>query len=435
MNPLTLVLVLALVQFGAVKGKVTQVDGTTPVKNLRVDAYEALTKTLINSNKTDTLGIYVIGNLPTGNYKIRTWNLSGPYWSEPYVNMYYNNTLYWDSSSTVAVNDPDTVPNINISVPAGGNIQGRVFQSDSITSYKGFCLIAAFYKSVGEISMAGFADTGNGIYRIGGLPPGWYKIEYMPYGESMADDLIDTIYAFEYYHNANDWAIAESIYVAPMDSVLGINAVMDTGGTISGHVYQQDGATPMSGVKVTCWQYGNQYYGWSSIVSDTTDVSGQYKLAALRTGNHRVSATKSGYDTLWYDNEVDSSIANLVPVTMPNNTPNIDFNMQITGVAEEYIAEGIQPHQKIKLTISPNPVSSKAAIKYVITANSSVMLDIYNISGQRVKRLAPGEINPGTYMASWSGQDENNQRMPNGVYICRLVWGGNSTAIKMLLLR
>lgn len=435
MNPLTFVLALALVQFGAVKGKVTQIDGTTPVNNIRVDAYNASSKKFIYFGNTDTLGIYTIGNLPTGSYKIRTWNFSGPYWSEPYVNMYYNNSLYWDSSSTVAVNEPDTVPNINFSVPTGGNIQGRVFQSDSITPYKGICFIAAFYKGVGEVSMTGFADTGNGNYLIGGLPPGWYKVDFLPYGQSIADDLIDTLYSFEYYHNADNWALAESIYVAYMDSVSGINAVLDTGGTISGHVYQQDGLTPISGVEVTCWQYGNPYYGWSEMVSDTTDVSGQYKLAALRTGNHRVSAAKTGYDTLWYNNKPNSSSADYVVVAMPYNTPNIDFNMQITGVAEGYIAENILPRPKIDLQISPNPVSSKAIIKYDISANGSIMLDIYNISGQRVTRLVSGEKSPDIYMTYWNGFSDNNVRMPNGVYICRLICGSSSNTKKILLVR
>lgn len=428
MNPMTFVLTLALVQFGAVKGKVTQIDGLTPIKGMRVDAYNAITKKLTYSDHSDSLGYYNINRLPSGQYKIRTYD-----WSSTYSNLYYNNVLHWDAAETLTVTEPDSITDIDFQLPTGGKIKGKMYHADGVTAYTGYGLVGAYFSSDGDIACIAIKDTTTENYSLGGLQSGWYKVILYPMDYGMQGD---TIHAMEFYNNAYQWNQAQDIYVSSPDSVLGIDAAFDTGATITGHVLDSNGMIPMGNAAIACFLYLNDFFGWSQYYDAIfTDTTGHYRLYSLMSGNYKVRAVKSGYDTLWYNNQADSSTANLVSVAMPNNTPNIDFNMQITGVAEEYITEYIQQRQKIDLTISPNPVSSKAVIKYVITANSPIMLDIYNISGQRVKRLEHGKINTGTYLAYWNGGDDNNQRMPNGVYICRLVCGSNLTTTKILLLR
>lgn len=426
MNTITFIMALALVQFGAVKGKVTQVDGITPIKNLRVDAYDSTTKKLIYSKNTDSLGAYVIGNLPTGNYKIRTTD-----YTSSYVNMYYDNKLYWDSSATVNVFDPDTVPNINIIIPTGGKMKGHVYKADGITPFNGFCFVTAMYCKTGEGAELGFVDTIDGSYKMSGLPTGWYKIQYYPF--DMAHNNVDTIYPIEYYNNADTWASAESIYIAAPDSVTGIDAVLDTGGSISGHVYQDDGTTPLSGVSVACWINMNNYYSWGKVAAETTDVNGYYRLSAFRTDNYRVSAIKSGYDTLWYDNKLDSSFANLVPVIMPDNTPNIDFRMNISGV------EGT-PEEQPKVAILvlkayPNPFRDNTTINYQLPDKGVASLTVYNVAGELVKVLEKTNSTAGVHQVVWKGVDENGKKVTNGIYICRLSFGKYTTTQKIILIK
>ncbi|MBI5805199.1 T9SS type A sorting domain-containing protein [candidate division TA06 bacterium] len=74
--------------------------------------------------------------------------------------------------------------------------------------------------------------------------------------------------------------------------------------------------------------------------------------------------------------------------------------------------------QKIKLW--PNPFYALANIQYSLDKTQHVSLNIYNITGQRVKTLINGKQNAGIYNLTWSGTNEQGQRLSNGVYfICQ----------------
>ncbi len=84
----------------------------------------------------------------------------------------------------------------------------------------------------------------------------------------------------------------------------------------------------------------------------------------------------------------------------------------------------------------PNPHESPATINYHLPAPSKVKLGIYDVSGRLVRTLrdgAPEEAGP--HSAVWRGRDDDNRRLPSGVYFYRLEAGGKSCMRRMVLLR
>jgi hypothetical protein len=78
----------------------------------------------------------------------------------------------------------------------------------------------------------------------------------------------------------------------------------------------------------------------------------------------------------------------------------------------------------------PNPFNPKTIINYQIVKNSHVTLQIYDITGRKIKTLINKNHNIGEYFVSF---DANG--LASGVYIYKLTAGDVIKSRKMLLLR
>jgi hypothetical protein len=70
---------------------------------------------------------------------------------------------------------------------------------------------------------------------------------------------------------------------------------------------------------------------------------------------------------------------------------------------------------------SPNPFSSETTIQYGLPKQSHVMLEVFNLRGERVKLLTNGVREPGRHAARWDGTDAAGQDVGSGVYLCRII--------------
>jgi len=80
-------------------------------------------------------------------------------------------------------------------------------------------------------------------------------------------------------------------------------------------------------------------------------------------------------------------------------------------------------------------------IEHELPQSAEIQLVVYDVTGQRVPRLASGPRQAGdTYALRWDGRDEAGRQMASGVYLYRLeaaaVTGGRIVQTpKLLLLR
>jgi hypothetical protein len=83
----------------------------------------------------------------------------------------------------------------------------------------------------------------------------------------------------------------------------------------------------------------------------------------------------------------------------------------------------------------PNPFTNETKIRFDLTAESQVSVDIFNILGQSVKTLFAGRLSGGQKTITWNGRYDNGVKCPSGVYIIRVITDGKTSVKKAVLIK
>jgi hypothetical protein len=102
------------------------------------------------------------------------------------------------------------------------------------------------------------------------------------------------------------------------------------------------------------------------------------------------------------------------------------FTPDYTGVREE---EGVPREIALKQNF-PNPFNPATLIEFSVTAEGPVLLEVFNLLGERVATLVD-EVRPaGQYREAF-----NASRLTSGVYVYSLHTGGVALHRKMVLVK
>ena len=82
----------------------------------------------------------------------------------------------------------------------------------------------------------------------------------------------------------------------------------------------------------------------------------------------------------------------------------------------------------------PNPFNPSTIIPYQLPAPTRVRLEVFNILGQRVATLVDGQQTAGFHTATWNAADASGRGVATGVYLYRLLAGGERLTRSMVLL-
>ena len=90
-----------------------------------------------------------------------------------------------------------------------------------------------------------------------------------------------------------------------------------------------------------------------------------------------------------------------------------------------------------KLNNYPNPFNPTTTISFNLTTEitESTELIIYNLKGQKIKKLGIRNLKLGINKVEWDGTDQNNQPVASGIYFYKLRSGKIEISRKMLLLK
>ena len=83
----------------------------------------------------------------------------------------------------------------------------------------------------------------------------------------------------------------------------------------------------------------------------------------------------------------------------------------------------------------PNPFNSQTVIPIQLHKNASVLVELFDINGRRVKTLLNENRASGTYTLVWNGRDDYGQDAASGVYTVRFTANNSVETLKILLLR
>ena len=81
----------------------------------------------------------------------------------------------------------------------------------------------------------------------------------------------------------------------------------------------------------------------------------------------------------------------------------------------------------------PNPFVNHTNITFELTAKSKVVVEIYSLSGQKIKQLINLEMSAGKHSIQWNAQNDNYSKVEPGVYICRMLVGNKSEFSRQLV--
>ena len=230
---------------------------------------------------TNESGLYEVTGLPAGRYVVSASKV-------PYATVEYGQQRALAAGSEVAVREGTVSDNIDIAMPRGSVIAGRVF--DDLGEPAAYLSVMAFRSRYSEgrrtLSPVGrsAATDDIGQYRIAGLPPGSYYVRTTPPPADAAFNL-----APSYYPGTQDVGAAEPVTVGLGTEVAGIDFSILPGGLarVRG-VVVADRGQPARGARIALVGVSTGSSGSAAVRQDGSFAlenvaPGDYHLAAMRT--------------------------------------------------------------------------------------------------------------------------------------------------------
>ena len=89
----------------------------------------------------------------------------------------------------------------------------------------------------------------------------------------------------------------------------------------------------------------------------------------------------------------------------------------------------------LRVQAARNPVREAASIEFDMPARGVLTATVYDVRGSLIACLIEAEVDAGPGALIWSLRDEEGDRVPAGVYFCRVSALGDERTVKIVLLR
>ena len=119
--------------------------------------------------------------------------------------------------------------------------------------------------------------------------------------------------------------------------------------------------------------------------------------------------------------------------TWASNSNKVPFVFTTIGYSK--YNDGSLPDAFLLYQNYPNPFNQQTVFKYSVPEIGPVDVVIYDVLGKRIKTLASGKQQPGTYEVIWDGTDAGGSPVPGGMYICRMSARNYHSHKKVLLMK
>jgi hypothetical protein len=113
--------------------------------------------------------------------------------------------------------------------------------------------------------------------------------------------------------------------------------------------------------------------------------------------------------------------------------PAMGARFDISQWPESGIEDNTPDH--ILLNANPSVFTRRTSIEYILPSRQNISLDVYNLLGNHVIKLASGNTPAGSYSAVWDGKDFSGKSVAIGMYFCVLQTNDGKNVKKLTLLR
>ncbi|MFZ4857789.1 MAG: carboxypeptidase regulatory-like domain-containing protein [Desulfuromonadaceae bacterium] len=339
-----------LVLGGTITGKVINSTGVG-IAGVYVLAHDTSTGFSISGASSQSDGSYTITKLPTGSYKLE---YDGG--STGYLSQWHNNKTSQAMAEAIAVTAGNTTPGINTTLTIGGIISGTVTDLSGV-GISGISVVVFDLATNSSISWATTNSGGN--YTIIGLPTGNYAVRFNSTASS-------NNYVSAWSNNKPGISTADTVSVVAGKTTDGVNAVLASGGTISGQL--TEGTAGVEGITVYAYNSFDETVAYA-----VTDVNGNYSIKGLPDGGYRLGFqegalyTEHGfffyYGTIGYVyqvytnpniNTIYVSKGTLIPVTSTNPVTGINAVLvkgmgSISGTITDVASGAVLPNVTVRV--------------------------------------------------------------------------------------
>ena len=319
---------------GSISGHVFKADGT-PISDVEVCFWGYAAGDGFGCARTDQVGSYMRGGLPSGTYRIQ-FTASG------WAYQYYDEKLSWDEADPVVVTAGEDTPGINARLQPGGGIEGHVYSADD-----GSPLADIPVSLDGPGHGWGTCTDTQGSYEFAIVPLDYgYRVRAAPPGARWCGDS-STAYAQQYYQDASKWEDADILEVTQaMPNFSGIDFQLAQAGAISGHVHKADGTTVINDAQISIHAHGISS-GSSSLGTYASQTNGSYTISGLVPGSYKVQVNNNldpAYQTKYYDDKGAFENAYIILIAAGETTQDIDFRLEENASIEVDAGGGMLEH-------------------------------------------------------------------------------------------
>lgn len=250
---------------GTISGTVRSAETGQPLAGKVVQAYDTAGFLQATTN-TDATGLYILSNVPNGNYRLLAFDPDGVY-----ATMFDANAESFETTRVTAVGNSPIVRDFALIV--GGAIAGavRLASGAPIAS----ATVEAYNLSG---TRRGFTITdGNGSFSLV-LPPGEYKL--------VAFD-VDPNHSFNFFRDARTFADATRVSVARAQTSA-VTFTLPVAARLSGRIVEAATALPLNGITVYA------YTPSGALIATTTTGSNGTFTFSLPPGDYRIVAADLG---------------------------------------------------------------------------------------------------------------------------------------------
>jgi hypothetical protein len=144
----------------------------------------------------------------------------------------------------------------------------------------------------------------------------------------------------------------------------------------------------------------------------------------------------------------DGSVVDSLIIKWPSEIVDIYSNIEINKFYEAIELQGLNvilsldnknnseiPDKFELFQNYPNPFNPSTTISYQLPVGGEVELTIYNLLGQKIRKLVNTKQPAGFYQVEWDGRDDTGSEVASGIYLYRWMTGEFVQVRKMVLLR
>lgn len=117
---------------------------------------------------------------------------------------------------------------------------------------------------------------------------------------------------------------------------------------------------------------------------------------------------------------------------------SLPSNTEVVMIDVENSENNDLPIRTILQEIFPNPfvnLDRNVTINYSLSVTSEVVLEVYNLKGQKVKTLMNETFEPGFYQQEWNFRDNEQRKISSGIYLLRMKTKDYQSIKKMVIIQ